>query len=289
LNNLHLNVKQITEIPQKIIRKTVRSALIEDLVANDITSNIIINESKSVSAHIITNETMTLCGKEFFDEVYKQIDHKIQIKWFYKDKDRISANTTFAHLYGSAISILNGERTALNFIQLLSGIATKTALYVDTINDTQVRLLDTRKTLPNLRLLQKYAVYCGGGINHRISLFDAILIKDNHIVSSEDSIQCIIDKIKNIYPKKIIELEVRNLKELNMALKTKVDIIMLDNFTIKEIKQAVKLNSNKVKFEVSGNISLLNIKKIAETGINYISVGEITKNITPIDCTMKFI
>jgi nicotinate-nucleotide pyrophosphorylase (carboxylating) len=269
------------------IQNLVAQALHEDVGSGDITAALI-PENIYVKAQIIAQQKAIICGIDFVNAVFKQLDATINIEWQIHDGDRCIAQQVLCTLSGPAHSILTGERTALNFLQTLSSTATLTERFVAELKNTKTQLLDTRKTLPGLRIAQKYAVKCGGGTNHRMGLYDAILIKENHIAAC-GSIETAVVKAKELYPEKTIEIEVRNLKELAIALETKVNIIMLDNFDLKNIKQAVKINAGKTKLEISGGINLKNIRKLAKTGVDYISVGALTKTVIPIELSLLII
>ncbi|MCK4608746.1 MAG: carboxylating nicotinate-nucleotide diphosphorylase [Gammaproteobacteria bacterium] len=271
-----------------LITKTVAIALEEDLAGQkDITAQLI-HASTLASASVITREDMVLCGQAWFDEVFNQLNESIKVVWLVNDGDKIAANSTICTVTGPSCFLLTGERSALNFIQMLSGTATLTQQYVQQLIGTKTKLLDTRKTIPGLRQAQKYAVCCGGGKNHRMGLYDAFLIKENHI-NSCGSITKAINKAKLLAPNKPIEVEVENLDELAEAITAKADIVMLDNFSIAQMRKAVAINQERVKLEASGNITLDNIRDIAMTGVNYISAGALTKNIRAIDLSMRFI
>jgi nicotinate-nucleotide pyrophosphorylase (carboxylating) len=266
--------------------KIIDLALKEDIGSGDITANLISNSSRSC-AYIVSQQIAVICGVEVVDAVFAKIDPKIKIKWFVQDADEVSEKQVLCELHGPTRSLLIGERTALNFLQTLSSTATLTKQFVRKIRGTKAKLLDTRKTLPGLRLLQKYAVKCGGGQNHRFGLYDAVLIKENHIAAC-GSITKAIAKAKKLYPKKTVEVEVRNLKEFREALISAADIIMLDNFSLKSIGSAVKANKGKAKLEISGGVSLETISSFAKTGVDYISVGAVTKTLIPIEFSMLF-
>ncbi|EKE01064.1 MAG: hypothetical protein ACD_21C00227G0006 [uncultured bacterium] len=266
--------------------KIIDLALKEDIGSGDITASLIAPSSKS-HAYIVSQQTAIICGADFVTAVFAKIDPKIKIIWLVQDGDLVRAKQVLCKLYGPTRSLLTGERTALNFLQTLSSAATLTHQFVGKIKGTKTKLLDTRKTLPGLRLAQKYAVKCGGGQNHRLGLYDAILIKENHIAAC-GSITNAVAKARNLYPKKTVEVEVRDLKELREALATSADIIMLDNFTLKAIRAAVKINQGRVKLEVSGGVNLKNIRAFAKTRVDYISVGAITKTVIPVELSMLF-
>ncbi|MCC8456991.1 MULTISPECIES: carboxylating nicotinate-nucleotide diphosphorylase [Photorhabdus] len=276
---------------QNDIPTSVTLALKEDLGGNtNFTSDItgqLIPEDKQATAVIITREDGIFCGQQWLNEVFTQLGDQISIEWLVKDSDTITANQKLCILRGPAQILLTGERTALNFIQTLSGVATETSHYVHRLAGLKTQLLDTRKTLPGLRTALKYAVLCGGGNNHRLGLFDAFLIKENHIIAN-GSIKQAVDKARYSHPDVPVEVEVETLDELILALKANVDIIMLDNFTIPMMKEAVAITSGKVPLEVSGNITLDTLRSYAETGIDFISVGALTKHIRALDLSMRF-
>jgi nicotinate-nucleotide pyrophosphorylase (carboxylating) len=268
------------------VLKIVSLALQEDIGTGDITAALIPQEKDS-QAKIISRDDAVLCGKQFVEAVFHALNSAVRIEWFANDGDLIHKNQRICEIFGKARFLLTGERTALNFLQTLSSTATQTKKFVEVIQGTNTTLLDTRKTLPGLRLAQKYAVSCGGGKNHRMGLFDAFLIKENHI-EAIGSITKAITRAREIFSDKIVEVEVKSLDELTEAIIAKADIIMLDNFTLDNIKKAVEINNKKAKLEVSGGVDLTTIRKIAETGIDYISVGAITKNIVATDFSMLF-
>ncbi|MBS9435755.1 carboxylating nicotinate-nucleotide diphosphorylase [Photorhabdus noenieputensis] len=276
---------------QNDIPANVTLALKEDLGGNtnftsDITGQLIPTD-KQATAVIITREDGIFCGQQWLNEVFTQLGDQISIEWLVKDSDAITTNQKLCILRGPAQILLTGERTALNFIQTLSGVATETSHYVHHLAGLKTQLLDTRKTLPGLRTALKYAVLCGGGNNHRLGLFDAFLIKENHIIAN-GSIKQAVDKARYSHPGVPVEVEVETLDELILALKANVDIIMLDNFTIPMMKEAVAITSGKVALEVSGNITLDTLRSYAETGIDFISVGALTKHIRALDLSMRF-
>ncbi len=273
----------------RIIRKNVEDALAEDVGAGDLTASLL-PEAATARAIVITREAMVLAGRPWVDEVYRQLDPATRIDWQAADGDRLDAGATLCHLEGSARSLLTGERTALNFLQLLSGTATTAARYVETVAGTGTRILDTRKTIPGLRLAQKYAVSCGGGVNHRIGLFDAILIKENHILAAGGIGQA-VREARSAHPQVPVEIEVESLDELRAALAARADRVLLDNFDLPELRQAVALNAAEGKppaeLEASGGVTLTGLRDIAETGVDYISVGALTKNVSAVDLSMR--
>tara|TARA_B100001175_G_C19320892_1_gene547692 strand:+ start:14 stop:844 length:831 start_codon:yes stop_codon:yes gene_type:complete len=266
------------------IKETIRIALAEDLGDGDITSELI-PASKTIEAIVLSREEAVVCGVDWVNEVFAQIDSNVSIDWSVEEGMLVNAGTELLKLRGSARSILSGERTALNFLQTLSGTASQTRYFIDLLAETSVTLLDTRKTLPGLRSAQKYAVKIGGGTNHRLGLFDAFLIKENHIDAC-GGIHKAIAAARALHPEKIVEIEVQNLPEFMQAIEAEPDIIMLDNFSIDSMKEAVVLNQGRCKLEASGGIQQDQLVNIAKTGVNYISIGGLTKNCQAIDLTM---
>lgn len=284
----HLNADQVTRVDSRLIRDMVKTALSEDIATGDI-NVLLIDEATCLHARVITREAMILCGSAWVDEVFNEIDPAIRLIWYKKDGDRVSADEVIFGVQGSARSILSAERCALNFLQLLSAVATITDRYVDAIAHTHSRVLDTRKTIPGFRLAQKYAVTCGGGVNHRIGLFDAFLIKENHIAACDHSITQAVAKARVVAPEKMVEVEVETILQLKEALAADVDVIMLDNFSLDQMREAVELTEGRAVLEASGNVDLNNIAAIAETGVDYISIGGLTKNIQAIDLSMRYV
>lgn len=271
------------------IESAVKTALAEDIGSGDITAELI-PEDQMATAQVITREDCILAGQAYVNETFKQIDPSVMIAWQAGDGDKVSANSLLFSLRGKARSLLTGERTALNFLQLLSGTATTTHNYVKQVQHTEVKLLDTRKTIPGLRTAQKYAVTCGGGANHRIGLYDAFLIKENHIAACGGITQAILMAKKN-HPAKPVEVETENLHELKEALAARADIIMLDNFSLPDLKSAVQINQeheHTAKLEASGGVTRNTLVDIAETGVNFISIGALTKDCKAIDLSMRF-
>ncbi len=276
----------ILNVPQSVIEENVNTALREDIGDGDITARLIPLENMSL-ATVITREPCVFCGMDWFEETYRQLDPDILIDWCIEDGDHIDADQVICTLSGAARQLLSGERTAINFIQTLSATATLAATYAKAVSDTATRVLDTRKTLPGLRLAQKYAVSCGGCENHRLGLYDAYLIKENHILACGD-IKTAVDEARFYNPELPVEVEVENLAELEAALAAGVDRVLLDNFDLKTLAQAVERCDGKVVTEASGNVTLDNIAQIARTGVNYISTGALTKDIRAIDLSMRF-
>lgn len=278
---------QIPEACQQTIKSSVAQALAEDVGSGDITAELI-PEHQTMHAKVISREEATICGVAWVNETFAQLDSEVDIIWHVKDGQHVNANDCLFELKGSARSLLTGERTALNFLQLLSGVATKCAYYAELVKGTGVTLLDTRKTIPLLRQAQKYAVTCGGCANHRIGLYDAFLIKENHIAACGGITQAIA-QAKTNHPNKPVEVEVENLDEFQQALNANADIIMLDNFSNDDKKEAVKINNGKAKIEASGNITDATLRSVAETGVDYISLGTLTKDVKALDLSMRSI
>lgn len=281
---------QLTPYWQRDIAGTVKQALLEDIGDGDITAELI-PADRQASATIITREDAVIAGQAWVNEVFAQLDPSVEIAWQVTDGQRAAANSTLFTLKGNARSLLTGERTALNFLQLLSGTATRCAYYASLVAGTSVTLLDTRKTIPGLRTAQKYAVTCGGCANHRIGLYDAFLIKENHI-NACGSIALAVGTAQQNHPGKPVEVEVENLDELAQALAAGADIIMLDNFSTNDLRTAVSRNqahnNGQAKLEASGGITEETLRSIAETGVDYISIGTLTKDCKAIDLSMRF-
>lgn len=267
------------------IQANVRAALAEDVGSGDITAQLIPAE-RDASARIITRENATLAGTAWVDEVFRQVDPRVQVKWQARDGEQVSADQTLFTLEGPARALLTGERSALNFLQLLSGTASRARHYADLVEGTGVKLLDTRKTLPGLRLAQKYAITCGGCHNHRIGLYDAFLIKENHIAACGGITQAIA-AAHQIAPGKPVEIEVEDLDELRQALDAGADIVMLDELSLDDMRTAVSLTAGRAKLEASGGITESTLRTIAETGVDYISIGTLTKDVKALDLSMR--
>ena len=264
----------------------VALALAEDVGDGDLTAALI-PEHAQAEATVVSRETAILCGAAWFDAVFRQLDPRIAIDWRAADGDRVEPEQLLCTLHGPARPLLTGERTALNFLQLLSGTATLARRYADAVAGTHAVILDTRKTLPGLRLAQKYAVRCGGCRNHRIGLFDAVLIKENHIMAA-GSIGNAIATARHLHPGVTVEVEVENRAELEEALAAQPDIVMLDNFDLAAMAEAVRIVGGSVKLEASGNVNFDTVRGIAETGVDYISIGGLTKDVRAIDLSMRF-
>ncbi len=258
--------------------------LAEDVGAGDITAAII-PRALQAEAAVETRDSMVLCGQAWFDAVFKALDSEIAIHWLVDEGNPVPAGTLLCRLSGSARNLLTGERTALNLLQTLSATATVARQYADAVAGTHCKVLDTRKTLPGLRKAQKYAVACGGCYNHRMGLYDAILIKENHILAAGSIEQAVL--IARQTSNVPVEVEVENLHEFNQACQARPDRIMLDNFSLNDLSTAVALNDGQIELEASGNIDLANIRQVAETGVDYISIGALTKHIRAVDLSMR--
>ena len=279
---------QISSLLRIEIAKQVALALQEDIATGDINAQLI-PDTQCDTATIICREPMVVAGKAWVDEVFRQLDPNMQLDWAVKDGDAVTANQVLVTLIGNTRALLTGERTALNFLQTLSSTATVVANHVAVIAELPTKLLDTRKTLPMLRHAQKYAMLCGGGNNHRIGLYDAFLIKENHIMACGGIAQA-VSQARQI-ANKPVEVEVENFDELHQAIAANADIVMLDNFTIEDTQKAVELVASlgrPCQLEASGDISLTNLRQVAETGVDFISMGALTKHIKAIDLSMRF-
>ena len=265
---------------------TVALALAEDIGNGDLTAALI-PESAQAEATVISREYAVLCGSAWFDAVFRQLDPRIHVGWQAADGDHIAPDQLLCTLRGPARPLLTGERTALNFLQLLSGVATLARRFADAVAGSGATILDTRKTLPGLRLAQKYAVRCGGCQNHRIGLFDAVLIKENHIMAA-GSISEAIATARRLHPGVTVEVEVENLAELQEALVAQPDIVMLDNFDLAAMREAVRITAHQLKLEASGNVNFDTVRQIAATGVDYISIGGLTKDVRAVDLSMRF-
>ena len=273
-------------ISLQYIQHIVQLALEEDIGSGDITAALVADDS-TASARVITREPGVLCGTEFVNATFLALDPALSISWHKADGDTLAAGDLLFTVSGSARHILTGERTALNFLQLLSGTATRCKHYADLVADTDVKLLDTRKTIPVLRLAQKYAVRCGGCYNHRIGLYDAFLIKENQIHAC-GGIAGAVHAARQHSPGKPVEVEVESLDELNQALAAAADRIMLDNFSNTMLREAVAIAAGKAELEASGNVTETTLQAIADTGVDFISIGALTKGVQPLDLSMRF-
>jgi len=272
-------------LTQKDIAPLVALALEEDIGGGDITAALV-GEAESATATVITREAGVLCGTQFVDAVFHAVDPTLSVRWSRHDGDAIAENEVLFSVSGRARSILTGERAALNFLQMLSGTATSTASLARLIEGTSSTLLDTRKTIPGFRVAQKYAVTCGGGANHRVGLYDAYLIKENHIAACGGIAQA-VETARSMAPGKSVEVEVESLEELAQALSAGADRVMLDNFALDDMRQAVAMNAGQSQLEASGNVTEATLADIAATGVDFISVGALTKAIKPLDLSMR--
>jgi nicotinate-nucleotide pyrophosphorylase (carboxylating) len=278
----------VAEPPPPDLAQQVEAALREDLGSGDVTAALV-PAAQRVRGGVVTREPAVLCGRAWVDETFRQLDPRVQLSWHASDGERVAAGQTVFAIAGPARPVLSGERTALNFLQLLSGTATVARRFVDAVAGTGCQILDTRKTVPGLRTAQKYAVRCGGGWNYRMGLYDQVLIKENHIAAA-GSLTGAIEAARRSAAGIAVEVEVETLGELQEALNARPDIVMLDDFTLEDMRAAVALNRTQgalAKLEVSGSVSLESVRAIAETGVDYISVGALTKHVRAIDLSMR--
>lgn len=269
----------------QVITENVAAALREDVGSGDLTAGLI-PAHQQARARIITREAAVVAGTAWVDEVFRVLDPAVEVRWQVADGERVAPDQVLFELQGPARALLTGERSALNFLQLLSGTATRCRHYADLVQDTAVRLLDTRKTLPGLRRAQKYAVTCGGCYNHRIGLFDAFLIKENHIAACGGIAQAVATA-RQLAPGRPVEVEVENLQELEQALSAGADIVMLDELSLADMRTAVALTAGQAKLEASGGVNQDTLLGIAQTGVDYISIGTLTKDVKAIDLSMR--
>lgn len=268
------------------VQSDIAQALAEDIGSGDLTAQLI-PEASQAEATVISREEAVICGTPWFNAVFHRLDPRVHIEWRIGDGDIARANQVLCSVAGPARALLSGERTALNFLQTLSGTATRARRYVTAVAGTGVKILDTRKTLPGLRMAQKYATRCGGAYNHRLGLYDAILIKENHILAA-GSIGAAVAAARRAAPDRTVEVEVEDLEELRQAIAAGAEMILLDNFTPQTLTQAVELNQRRSRLEASGGITLDNVRRIAETGVDFISIGAITKDVQAVDLSMRF-
>jgi nicotinate-nucleotide pyrophosphorylase (carboxylating) len=274
-------------LPIELVREQVRLALDEDVGSGDRTAALIPEDARS-SVQVVCREQAVICGSQWFEESFRQLDPGIELHWAIAEGDRVSPETVVCELHGNTRALLTAERTGLNYLQTLSGTATLARAYADAVEGTGVRILDTRKTLPGLRLQQKYAVTCGGCHNHRIGLYDAVLIKENHIMAA-GSITAAVQAAQRQAPDLEIEIEVEDLAEMEQAITAGARRILLDNFSLELLAEAVRVNAKRARLEASGGVSLERIRAIAETGVDDISVGGLTKDVTAVDLSMRFV
>jgi len=277
----------IASLPEGLAEE-VRRALQEDVGTGDVTAALVPAQSRA-RAEVITREDALLCGQAWITEVFRQLDTAIRIEWFADDGATLKANQPVCRLEGPTRPILSGERTALNFLQLLSGIATRTRAYVDAVRGTRCAVLDTRKTIPGLRAAQKYAVRCGGGQNHRMGLYDAILIKENHIAACGSVTAALREARERTKNGTLIEIEAENLAQLREAITAGATRILLDNFMVPALKDAVTETRGRAQLEASGGFDLATVRSVAETGVDFVSVGDLTKNLRAIDFSMRIV
>ena len=271
--------------PRDAVERDVGRALEEDLGSGDVTADLLPAGARA-RARVVTRESAVLCGSAWFDACFSRLDPTAHVEWHAADGDRVAAGAVLCHVEGLARALVSAERTALNFLQTLSGTATATAAYVEAARGTRTTVLDTRKTLPGLRAAQKYAVRVGGGQNHRMGLYDAVLLKENHIAAA-GSIAAAIERARALHPDLLVETEVENFGELREALAAGADRIMLDEFELHELAQAVAEVGGRVPLEVSGSVALERVRAIAETGVDYVSIGALTKHVRAIDLSMR--
>ena len=273
--------------PRACIEQQVKAALVEDLGDGDRTATLLPADRRSI-VELITRQSTIVCGRAWFDEVFRQLDSAMHVEWRIADGERAQPGRVLCRLSGSTRALLTGERTALNYLQTLSGTANRSRRYADAVTGLPVRLLDTRKTLPGLRLQQKYAVRCGGCHNHRLGLFDAILIKENHILAA-GSISAALETALDLAGGLQVEIEVESLSELQEAIAAGATHLLLDNFDLDQLRQAVDLVAGKARLEASGGVTLDTVRDIAETGVDDISVGDLTKDVESVDLSMRFV
>lgn len=276
---------QLVPPSSDLIQADVERAFAEDIGTGDATARLLPADA-TASAALTCREDAVMAGIDWFNACFRQLDPQVQIEWTVRDGDRVAAGSVICRLRGKARALVTAERSALNFLQLLSGTATSTAAHVAAVAGTGVRVLDTRKTVPGLRLAQKYAVRCGGGHNHRVGLYDAILVKENHIIAA-GSIKAAAEAARRLHPKLLLEIEVENLDELQQALDAGADRIMLDNFTLPLMREAVGIAKGRAELEISGNVDLSTIGEYASTGVDFISVGALTKHVRAVDLSLR--
>jgi len=272
---------------EETVTRDVTRALAEDIGTGDLTAALIPADRTS-HARLLTRQSGVLCGVEWFRRTFEELDPDVEIFWHHQDGDDITANTSLCELEGNARAILTGERTALNFVQLLSGVATRTRQFVRAVEGTRAAILDTRKTLPGLRLAQKFAVRMGGGTNNRIGLYDGILIKENHITAAGDIQAAIRQAQHDVSGDTMLQVEVENLEQLGAALDAGAKLILLDNFDLAGMREAVRVTGARAKLEASGGVTLESVRAIAETGVHRISIGSLTKDVKALDLSMRF-
>jgi len=276
---------QLVSPSSELIQADVERAFAEDIGVGDATAELL-PANATASAALTCREDAVMAGIDWFNACFRQLDPQVQIEWTVRDGDRVAAGSVICRMRGKARALVTAERSALNFLQLLSGTATATAAHVAAVAGTGVRVLDTRKTVPGLRLAQKYAVRCGGGHNHRVGLYDAILVKENHIIAA-GSIKAAAEAARRLHPQLLLEIEVENLDELQQALEAGADRIMLDNFTLPLMREAVGIAKGRAELEISGNVDLSTIGEYSSTGVDFISVGALTKHVRAVDLSLR--
>lgn len=276
---------QLVPPSSDLIQADVERAFAEDIGTGDATAELLPADA-TASAALTCREDAVMAGIDWFNACFRRLDPQVQIDWSVRDGDRVAPGSVICRLRGNARALVTAERSALNFLQLLSGTATSTAAHVAAVAGTGVRVLDTRKTVPGLRLAQKYAVRCGGGHNHRVGLYDAILVKENHIIAA-GSIKAAAEAARRLHPGLLLEIEVENLDELQQALDAGADRIMLDNFTLPLMREAVGIAKGRAELEISGNVDLSTIGQYASTGVDFISVGALTKHVRAVDLSLR--
>lgn len=272
---------------EETVTDDVTRALREDVGTGDLTARLI-PESRGATARLMTRQDGVLCGTEWFNRTFEELDTEAEIFWHHKDGDEVAAGTSLVEIEGHARALLTGERTAINFVQLLSGVATKARRYVKAVEGTRARIYDTRKTLPGLRIAQKYAVHCGGARNHRIGLYDGILIKENHIAAAGNLREAVRQALHDAPEGTMLQVEVETLDQLREALDAGARLILLDNFEAGRMREAVKIAGDRAELEASGGVTLETVRAIAETGVHRISVGSLTKDVQALDLSMRF-
>ena len=273
---------------EETVTRDVTRALVEDIGTGDLTARLVPGGNRA-RARLMTRQSGVLCGVEWFRRTFEELDPDVEIFWHHADGDDIVANSSLCELEGGARALLTGERTALNFVQLLSGVATRTRQFVRAVEGTRAKILDTRKTLPGLRMAQKYAVRTGGGFNHRLGLFDAILIKENHIASAGGVRAALEAAFHEVDGSTFVQVEVESIAQLREALDAGAKLILLDNFDLATMREAVEVSGDRAELEASGGVTLKNVRAIADTGVHRISIGSLTKDIEALDLSMRFI
>ena len=270
------------------VTRDVTRALSEDVGTGDLTARLV-PAGESARARLLTRQSGILCGTEWFRRTFEELDPDVEIFWHHADGDEIVAGSSLCELEGGARPLLTAERTALNFVQLLSGVATRTRQFVRTVEGTRARIFDTRKTIPGLRMAQKYAVRCGGGHNHRLGLYDAILVKENHVLAAGGIRPAVEAALREVASSKFVQVEVETLEQLSEALSAGAKLILLDNFELDAMREAVRIAGERAELEASGGVSLRTVRAIAETGVHRISIGSLTKDVEALDLSLRFL